>query len=319
MSILADLTVDLAAPAKDRWSFTDQHRHAAANLLSVYNDDLDVDEETIAYIASLAPTILPQAILEELTAVASALGTTFPQVVLANLHYDLLKVVLGCTAFAVDTPDGPIHGRNLDWWTAARALNDGTVVTHFVNGPHGDFLAIGWPGFLGAFSGVARGRFSVTLNAVLSDEPGQVALPIVFLLREVLEEAATFDEAVSLLSTTTIATDCLLLVAGTSEGQMVVIERTPTRFAHREAASGEPLCVTNNYQLIDAYSGKITSELLSTSCGRYARIAELLIADSPSSLPECIDYLGDSQVMMEITVQQMAFRPRTGEHLLRIP
>lgn len=273
----------------------------------------------MGYVASLASAILPEGIAEELEAVASTLGSTFPQAVLANLHYDLLKVVLGCTAYAVDTPDGPIHARNLDWWTTARALNDGTTVTHFMNGPRGEFLTVGWPGFVGAFSGVAKGRFSVTLNAVLSDEPSQVALPVVFLIRQVLEEAGTYHEAVVKLSETNIATDCLLLVTGTLPGQMVVIERTPTKFAHRNPTTAEPLRVTNDYQLIDADSGEPANELMRTSCGRFTRIAELLVDEPPLTLERCIDHLSDDRVMMGITVQQMAFRASSGEYLVRIP
>lgn len=319
MTTLSDITVDLAASPRNRWSFADAHVRAASELMDVYNNDLGVDEESIAWVASLATEILPGEIAEELEAVASSLDTTFPQALLANLHYDLLKVVLGCTAFAVDTPDGPVHARNLDWWTTARALNDSTVVTHFVNGPRGEFLTVGWPGFLGAFSGLAKGRFTVTLNAVLSDEPGQVAIPVVFLIRQVLEEARDFDEAVLRLSETTIATDCLLLVTGTVPGQMVVVERTPTRFAHRKPTTQEPLRVTNDYQLIHADSGEPTNELMRTSCGRFARIAELLVDEPPTELERCIDHLSDDRVMMGITVQQMAFKASTGEHLVRIP
>ncbi len=49
------------------------------------------------------------------------------------------------------------------------------------------------PGFVGVFSGVAPGRFAVTLNAVLSAEPPQPATPVVLLLRTVLEHAQTFN------------------------------------------------------------------------------------------------------------------------------
>lgn len=45
------------------------------------------------------------------------------EVVCGNLYYDALKAVLvGCTAFAVDTPTGPLHARNLDWWTENDSL-----------------------------------------------------------------------------------------------------------------------------------------------------------------------------------------------------
>ena len=61
------------------------------------------------------------------------------------------------------------------------------------------------------------------------------------------------------------------------------------------------------------------NELMETSCGRFDRIAELLLAKPPTNLEQCISHLRDDRVMMGITVQQMAFRPRSGEHLVRIP
>ena len=100
---------------------------------------------------------------------------------------------------------------------------------------------------------------------------------------------------------------------------MVVIERTPTKFAHRKPTTREPLRVTNAYQLIDADSSETTNEIMRTSCGRFERISDLLIDEPPLTLERCIDHLSDDRVMMGITVQQMAFRASSGEYLVRIP
>src|SRR5207237_8286843 len=140
-------------------------------------------------------------------------------------YYDALKVVLGCTAFAIHVGDVILHARNLDWWTENAALTRYTTVSRFIGGPVGEFTTIGWPGFTGAFSGIAPGRFAVTLNAVLSDEPLQTASPVVFLLRQVLEEASDFQSALRILTETPLASDPLLLLTGTRQGEMVVIER----------------------------------------------------------------------------------------------
>jgi hypothetical protein len=45
------------------------------------------------------------------------------------------------------------------------------------------YRLVGWPGFAGGFSGLAPGRFAVTLNAVFSNDPVEVATPITFLIR----------------------------------------------------------------------------------------------------------------------------------------
>src|SRR5258707_8346300 len=137
-------------------------------------------------------------------------------IALCNFYYDALKVVLGnilgCTAFAIDTPDGVLHARNLDWWMDNQTLARYTTICNFVGGAAGNFTTIGWPGFIGAFSGIAPGRFAITLNAVLSLEPAVPATPVVLILRSVLEEAQSFDEALSILSAASLPSDSLLLL-----------------------------------------------------------------------------------------------------------
>jgi hypothetical protein len=250
------------------------------------------------------------------------LGLRVGDVALCNCYYDALKSVLmgvlGCTAFAVDQADGPLHARNLDWWTSNFALARYSAVTHFVGGAAGDFTTVGWPGFVGAFSGIAPGRFAVTLNSVLSLEPAQPATPVVFLLRTALERAASFDEALTLLSETPLPCDCLLLLTGTRQGELVVIERTPGRHAVRRGAAGF-VCVTNNYLRLTEGSGGSTSELQATSCRRYQRVSELIAKEPPLTEHRCFEYLTDPEVRMGMTVQQMVFRAATGERWVRVP
>src|SRR5256885_9846125 len=59
-----------------------------------------------------------------------------------------------------------------------------------------------WPGFTGALSGLATGRFAITLNAALSVEPAQLATPNHLLDSNALEEAPSFEAALELLSRT---------------------------------------------------------------------------------------------------------------------
>jgi len=180
-----------------------------------------------------------------------------------------------------------------------------------VGGPAGKFTTIGWPGFVGVFSGIAPGRFAVTLNAVLSLELPQIATPVVFLLRSVLEGARSFDEALKLLSQSPIPCDCLLLLTGTAPGELVVIERTPSRNAVRRAQSGF-LCVTNGYQKLDVGLGSTSSELLATTCQRFERVETLIRKRHPANQEDCLRYLSDPEVRMHMTVQQMVFRAATG-------
>jgi hypothetical protein len=317
-----ELTIDLRRSPDSRWQLTPAQGEQGRELLKAYTPDLGLHTDAAEFLISAAKNVLRNDHWEEMESLARQVALPVRGIVLCNLYYDALKAVLdrvfGCTAFAIDVPGGVLHARNLDWWTENSALARYTIVNHFVGGPAGDFTTISWPGFVGAFSGVAPGRFAVTLNAVLSVEPSQLAMPVVFLLRTVLEEARTFDEARELLCNSPIPCDCLLLLTGALPGELVVIERTPSRHAIRGPQS-DYVCVTNGYQQLDAGLGSAPSGLLATWCERFNRIETLINAARPHDAEDCLRYLSDPEVQMRITVQQMVFRAATGEYWTRLP
>lgn len=310
--------IDLAAPPAERWQLSLGQRRQARSLLDMYQRELSRAGLEPRAVAGIARHLLGEDSWAELASLGVQMGVSTDAIALGNLYYDALKFAFGCTAFAIDTPTGPLHARNLDWWTDDRMLSHCSLLARFDNGAAGSFTTVGWPGFMGAFSGVAPGRFSISLNAVMSGEPGQLAIPIVLLIRQVLAEESTFEAAVRRLSETPIASDCLLLVCGPDQGQMAVIERTPRRSAIRRP-EGPFLFATNDYLALPIGTGPFEGELQATSCGRLHRIAELLTLCPPEDARECLELLKDPQVQMGITVQQMVFDPRTGAVELELP
>ena len=264
------MQVDLTRPATLRWDLSGEEEAAARDLLAVYQRDLGLSAPLVA---ELSRPAVRADYWAEMQGIALRASVPVEEVACGNLYYDALKAVLvGCTAFAVDTPTGPLHARNLDWWSEDDSLRRHTIQAKFVGAPEGEFTTVGWPGFVGAFSGVAPNRFAITLNAVISDEPLQMAAPVVFALRQVLEEAASFESALRTLRTIPLASDSLLLLTGVREGEMAVIERTPTRAEVRFAENG-CIFVTNDYRKMHTGLRSFESELQATACGRYDRIS----------------------------------------------
>lgn len=307
------MLVDLRRSATLRWDLSLAEEAAARELLAMYQRDLGLPAPLVA---ELSRPAVRADYWDEMQGLASRAGVSIEEVVCGNLYYDALKAVLvGCTAFAVDTPAGPLHARNLDWWCENDALRKHTTQTKFLGAREGEFTTVGWPGFVGTFSGVAPRRFAITLNAVISDEPLQMAAPVVFALRQVLEEAGNFESALRTLQTMPLASDSLLLLTGVSEGEMAVIERTPTRAEVRFAEAG-CLFVTNDYRKMHTGLRGFESELQQTACRRYDRISELVASRVPRDATECLNYLKDPAVRMGITVQQMVFHAATGTCLV---
>ena len=178
-----ELTIDLRLPPQERWRLTTTQRERARELLRIYKRDLALPSDAAGFLLSAAKDLLDREHWTELESLAAILGVPIDDAILCNCYYDILKAVLaspfGCTAFAVDDPRGVLHARNLDWWTEDSTLARYTTICRFIGGSAGEFTTVGWPGFTGAFSGIAPGRFAVSLNAVLSFEPAGLAAPVV--------------------------------------------------------------------------------------------------------------------------------------------
>lgn len=303
--------VNLDLAPEERWCFLADYRKEVDELLECYLNDFTGAEVIFDTIGAYKTEFVSKELLSEIDSIASHSKFSANEVLIANLYYDILKSNFGCTAFAVATDNGVFHARNLDWHTYNNLLSRHSMVFDFQKQGQTIFKTVGWPGFVGTLSGTRLGKFSVTLNAVSSADSAEIAMPISFLLRSVLATAETFKEAQNILENSPIASDCLLLLSGTDAEDLVVIERTPTRFATRKASNGH-IAVTNDYKKLQNTLSD-GGELRATSCGRYDRALKLLSQQVPDDYDKCLKILKDESVMMGITVQQMVFNNSTGE------
>ncbi len=303
--------INLDLPAKERWSFLVEFKNEINELLQCYLNDFKGAEHLFESIGEFKNEVISQDYLDEIECIASISNYSANEVLIANLYYDVLKFYFGCTAFAVESNGKIIHARNLDWWTDNNILSTHSKIFHFQRNKKTIFKTVGWFGFIGALSGIKPKKFSITLNAVLSKDSPEIATPVSFLLRDVLEQAESYTAAKEKLEQTIIASDCLLLIAGASQSEMAVIERTPKRHATRMPRNNH-ITVTNDYKLIENNNAG-ESELQSTSCGRYEQTEKLISKNDPTSSDDCFKILKDDKVMMGITVQQMVFDIANGK------
>lgn len=107
-----------------------------------------------------------------------------------------------CSNFAVWgkwTKDGHLlHGRNLDWNIDGGAQEDAVLlVWHPATGI--PFMMLGWSGGIASVSGMnAQGITIGEMTSVSTDETFD-GLPLMLMMRRVLETAATLDEAVAVI------------------------------------------------------------------------------------------------------------------------
>ena len=93
------------------------------------------------------------------------------------------------------------------------------------------WAGIGWPGSLGVVTGVNAHGIAVMVDPARTADvrPTRTARPVALLVRTLLEQASTLDEAVKLIEgTPTLGTAVIVVVDGTS-GRWVQVERTPSK------------------------------------------------------------------------------------------
>lgn len=312
---MEEIIIDLDLHPAKRWDQLGNYHKEIDELLGYYLEDLgDVSffEEAIDFYKQ---EYVPSEYLEEIAGVRNFCNFTDNQILITNLYYDALKFVFGCTSFSYLNQAENIHARNLDWWSEKDALKAYSRVFHFKKANEIIYSSVGWPGFIGILSGMRANSFSITLNAVLSSEGPNMALPVTLLIRQVLEFEPDYDSAVRKLCETPIASDCLLMIVGKEPNQACVIERTPTKFAVRKPENNQ-LIVTNDYKILNG--AKLSNDILQdTSCGRYDQVQELLCDNPPGDEKDYFEILSDANVKMNITVQQMVFNITKNKIMLK--
>jgi hypothetical protein len=188
--------------------------------------------------------------VDEIATIANILG--YPGIWFLNGCYEW-----GCTTLAREEVGVPWLARTLDW--PFPGLGRYLEIAR-MQGPAGAFDNVSWPGYAGALTASAPGRFAATINqAPLRRRthhpwlrPYDMALNLVrmwgirfippdHLLRNVFETCASYGEAKRRLETTPIARPVIYTLVGCEAGERCVIERTEegfsTRFDHTSAAN----------------------------------------------------------------------------------
>lgn len=194
-------------------------------------------------------------------------------------------MLVGCSAFAVRgeaSADGELLiGRNFDFYVGEEFAKNKLLLAVAPDKGY-RFVSVTWPGMLGVVSGMNECGLTVTINAAKGAIPTSSAMPISLLARQILQYAATLDEAYALASEAQTFVSESLLIGSGDECRAIVIEKSPTQTARYEAP-GDHLVVTNHFQseafATDGYN--VANIASSDSPYRHARICELLDEQGP--------------------------------------
>ena len=198
--------------------------------------------------------------------------------------------LVGCTSFAAwgeATRDGHLLvGRNFDF-AAGRCFDENKVVVRVKPDEGLGFISVSWPGLVGVVTGINDARIVVSVNAAQSSDTRRIGTPVSIVVRDVMQHAATLQEAVDTIRKSQVfVADCYLVADGKT-GEAVVVERTPLEAAVRRGSGNYIIC--SNHFLsgpLGDDEGNVGYVAKGTSAARYDRMEALVAGSKEPLTPE---------------------------------
>eukprot|EP00927_Polykrikos_kofoidii_P012038 TRINITY_DN15166_c0_g1_i1.p1 TRINITY_DN15166_c0_g1~~TRINITY_DN15166_c0_g1_i1.p1 ORF type:complete len:420 (+),score=57.96 TRINITY_DN15166_c0_g1_i1:135-1262(+) len=205
----------------------------------------------------------------EIQGISRVSGVSLPAVIIANMLYDLSSTSSklpgesghkACTSIVAESNNRDIvHGRNMDYDVdMVELLASLTVVVDFRRQGKTVFRSTSFMGTVGFNTVVKPGAFSITQNERdrgtllkhLDDLIARRRIVTLSFIRQVADEAGTYDEAVHLIESTPLAASSYFIVGGAKTGEGKVVTRSADRFVDTwplSASRGRWYLVQTNY------------------------------------------------------------------------
>jgi len=253
----------------------------------------------------------------ELSALAAALphdgdGELAPyhRLFLYQCFFDLTQrlqdVVVEGSMFAV-APRSTSSGHEAGNLILARTLSvdlgpefdaDRVVAFYYPDGKY-PFVSIGWAGLIGVVTGInSRGIF-VAANPARTDDPREVdATPLPFVLRDVLEQADTLEQAVEMIDQAELRTAGIILVGDGVQRKALIIEASARVDEETRLVRGddEQAVWATDHMIREAFESDAHNDRIrrTTSSGyRHQRLAELLSTPGNFTPEDAVEVLRD--------------------------
>jgi len=159
-------------------------------------------------------------------------------------------MLVGCTSFGVwdeySSDSSLLIGRNFDFY-AGDAFAENKIVC-FEKPDNGfGFMMITWGGMIGTVSGMNERGITVTINAAKSEITMSARTPISILAREILQYAASIDDAFQIaIERETFVSESILIGSG-DENRAAIIEKAPFGLALVRPSKNYTICA-NHFQ-----------------------------------------------------------------------
>ena len=229
-------------------------------------------------------------------------------------------MLVGCTAVGAwgkASDEGLVVGRNFDFWVGDDFAANRLITFCSPESGH-PFVSIGWAGMVGVLSGMNAEGLCITLHAAKGDLPLRSATPVSILAREILQYAATIDEAVAIASRAKLFVSECFLVGSARDGRCVVIEKTPEQ-QDIYAPEGEVLCLSNHFRSEGLAQSPLNCDNIASSDSRFRleRIEDLARKAQPLTTRKVVGILRDRKLSDSVDLglsNPMAINQQIAHH-----
>ena len=229
--------------------------------------------------------------------------------------------LVACTSFSVwdgkSKDSSLLIGRNFDFYMGKKFAENKIVC--FINPSQGyKFMMVTWPDLIGVVSGMNEKGLTVTINASKSAIPAQAATPVTILAREILQYAATIQEAWKISEKRKLFVSESIMIGSAIDHKTAIIEKTPEKCDLFMPESDWIICA-NHFQGREFADDKINLENIrgSDSFERYKRVEELVNRQKKFDAGDVVNLLRDQRALGDIDAgmgNQLAINQLIAHH-----
>ncbi|MBN1417890.1 MAG: peptidase C45 [Planctomycetes bacterium] len=275
--------------------FEVQAKREAVEIMGRRVDPVQIIESLFA----TQKAFIPERFVEEMEGLAEGSGLPRERILAANLLPELFH----CSGFAVmgkATKDGTLyHGRVLDYATGWRLQEHAVLL---VQEPEGriPFVNVAYAGFIGSVTGMNAEK--VAIGEMGGGGVGFWAgTPMSFLVRRVLEEGRTLDDAIAVFRDAHRTCQYFFVVSDAKTNRAVGMEASWDKFYTVKPNEAHPLL-----------PHPVEDAVILSAGDRYLKLVERIKEAHGRIDAEAARHLMDAPVAMKHNLHDALFEPATG-------